>query len=256
MPRVTKIIDASLDEVESAKETAVALIQEEFNTTALDLFYSDNLSEVETGIKNLNSFSSKSWLVSSILLYTLIYSKDLYTQSGLSWADYAKQSRERLGLNNRDISEQLSAARFFIRHHEELARRGFNPIGNNRKLSRAELATDLCGDFHLTIEHLINDDQNEFIAWYQSFKAKKAIPATDFKRNDIEIKKDKFFIQGKEAVSISDEIPEGDKMRIEKYIKQIFEALQLGYEPAIIQCYDEKEGRALLNLRDKYRQKR
>lgn len=249
-----KTIDASIDEVESAKETAVALMQDNEGVNALDLFYNDNLEYIENGIRNLNEYSNKSWLLSSILVYTLVYNKGLYSQSGLSWAEYQAESRKRLGIEKRDVSEQLSAARFFIMNHKELISKKFDPAGNNRKLSRAELATDLCGDVHETIKHLCEDTWAEFNDWYSSFKEKKALPVTENKRNDIQIKKDKFYINKIEAVKVSDKIPEADKVRIEKYLNQIFDAMKRGFEPAIIECYDEKEARALPKLRDKYRQ--
>ena len=85
MPRVNKIIDATVDEVEAAKETAVVLMQGNTSVDALDLFYNDNLEFIENGNRNLNDYSNKAWLLSSILLYTLIYNKGLYVQSGLSW---------------------------------------------------------------------------------------------------------------------------------------------------------------------------
>ena len=256
MARTNKIIDASIDEVESAKETAVLLMQDNVQQSAVDLFYTDDLEEIETGIKKLNEFSNKSWILSSILLYTLIYNKNLYTQSGLSWIDYSKQARERLGLDPRDITEQLSAARFFIMNHAELERQGFDPTGNNRKLARAELATELCGNVHETIQHLVKDTWREYNDWYQSFKQKKIEAPTEYKRNDIDIQGDRVYIQGVEAVKVSDKIPQQDKDRIEKYLAQIFDALRKGYEPAIVDCYDEREARNLVNLRDKYRQKR
>ena len=253
MPRTNKVIDASIDEVEEAKQTAVALMQGTTTVDALDLFYNDNLEYIEAGIKRLNDYSDKSWLLSSILLFTLIYNKSLYAQSGLTWSEYSKQARERLGLEPRDITEQLSAARFFVMNHAELERQGFNPVGNNRKLARAELATQLCGDVHEVIQHIVNDTWQSFNDWYSSFKDKKALP-TEYKRNDIDIKGSKVYIQGKVAVTVSDKIPEQDKQRIEKYIGQIFEAIKQGYEPAIVPVYDEKEARNLVNLRDKYRQ--
>ncbi len=253
MGRVNKIIDAGVDEVESAKETAVALIKDEADFDAIELFYDDNLENIESGIRKLNSFSNKTWLLSSIILYTLIYNKSLYTQSGLSWIDYAQEARTRLGLEPRDITEQLSAARFFIMNHAELERQNFNPAGNNRKLARAEMATELCGDVHETIRHLVNDTWREFNAWYSSFKEAKALP-TEYKRDDIVIEKSRVFIGDIEAVSISDKLPEQDRERIEKYVTQIFEAMKQGYEPAIVPVYDEKEARMMFNLRDKYRQ--
>ena len=253
-----KIIDASVDEVQTAKESAISLVQGSVvQQTAEDLFYTDNLEEVEHGLKSLNEFSNKAWLLSSIVLYTVIYNNELYSQSGLTWDEYSKQARERIGIEQRDISEQLSSARFYIQHHKELERKGFDPSGNNRKLARAELATELSGDVHAVIVHLVNDSWAEFKEWYSSFKSKKAIASpTDIVRPDIDIKGKKVYIQGIEAVKISEKIPEQDKVRIEKYIGQIFEALRKGYEPAIVDCYDEREARNLINLRDKYRQKK
>lgn len=254
MGRLNKVIDASIDEVESAKLSAVSLMKENNGFDVMDLFYNEDLDYIENGIKNLNDYSNKSWLLSSILMYTLVYNKGLYTQSGLSWIDYQAQSRERLGIDSRDISEQLSAARFFITNHDELIRQGYDFGSSNRKLARAELATELCGDVHETIRHLCSDKWLDFKEWYSSFKNKKALPTTENKRDDIEINKDKFYINKVEAVKVSDKIPKSDKARLEKYLNQIFDAMKRGFEPAIIECYDEKEARALPKLRDKYRQ--
>ncbi len=251
--RTNKIIDASIDEVESAKETAVALMQGNTSVDALDLFYTDDLEYIENGIKKLNDYSNKSWLLSSILLYTLVYNKGLYTQSGLSWEEYSKASRERLGLEQRDITEQLSAARFFIINHEELQRQGFDPVGNNRKLARAELATDLCGDIHEVIKHLVNDTWSEYNEWYSSYKPRKT-NWDDIKNDEIEFNDSKIIIKGKTAVSFSKSIPEEYKARLEKYFEQIVKSIRQGYEPAIISVYDEKEAKVLTKLRDKYRQ--
>ena len=189
------------------------------------------------------------------MLYTLVYDKELYTQSGLDWAEYSKQARERLGLDPRDITEQLSAARFFIKNHNELERAGFNPIGNNRKIARAELATELCGDVHEVIKHLVSDTWQQYKDWYASFKLKKAIKDDNYKkRTDLLINGNTFIIGDIEAVKIADNIPEQDKERLNSYIKQIFEAMQKGEELAIVPVYDKKEAAIMPRLRDKYRQ--
>lgn len=253
--RTNKIIDASVDEVQVAKESAIALVKDSvIQQSAEDLFYTDDLETVEHGLKSLNEFSNKAWLLSSIILYSIIYNNELYTQSGLAWEEYSKQARERIGLDQRDISEQLSSARFYIQHYEELERQGFDASGNHRKLSRAELATELSGDVHAVIKHLVKDSFPEFKEWYSSFKEKAIEAPSDIKRPDIDIKGKKVYIQGIEAVKVSEKIPQGDKERIEKYIGQIFDAMRKGLEPAIVQCYDEKEARVLTKLRDKYRQ--
>lgn len=255
--RVTKPIDATVDMTESAKQTAVALIGVTNTKNVMDLFFSDNLREVENGIRQLNEFSSKSYLLSAILLHSIVYSKTLYEQSGLDWPEYAKQSRERLGLDPRDVSQYLSAARFFIKYHETLARKGFNPNGSILKLARAELAVELCGSVDEVIEHIISDSWWDFKTWYQSFKPSKALPQpTEYKRDDIGFKGNKFTIGGIEAVKISDEINDGDRLRLQGYMKTIFEAIARGYEPAIIPVYDKKEAASLERLRDKNRAKK
>ena len=252
--RTNKIIDATVDEVQVAKESAIALVQGSVvQQTAEDLFYTDNLEEVERGLKSLNEFSNKAWLLSAIILYTVIYNNDLFLQSGLTWEEYSKQSRERIGLDQRDISEQLSSARFYIKHYEELTRQGYEAGGNRRKLARAELATELSGDVHAVIQHLVKDSWTEFKDWYSSFKVKQIEPPDDIKRHDIDIKGNRVYIQGIEAVKISDKIPPNDKEKIELYVKQIFECLQRGYEPAIMQTMDAKEESVLLKLQKKYR---
>lgn len=37
-------------------------------------------------------------------------------------------------------------------------------------------------------------------------------------------------------------------------MNQIFNAMRKGLEPAIVECYDDREARVLTKLRDKYRQ--
>ena len=253
--RVTKAIDATTDQLEAAKETAVALLKDNVSQAAMDLFYTDDLNEIEKGIKQLNDFSQKSWILSGILIYTLVINENLYEQSGLSWAEYAQQSRERLGIDQRDISNQLSTARFYIKYHEALIRKGFDPKGANNKLARAELALELTHDIDAVLDHLVKDTWDEFKKWYQSFKKGKTLPKpSEYVRDDIGFKDNKFTIGDIEAVKIADELPEEEKLRLQNYMKVIFESIAKGLEPAIIPVYDKKEANLLTRLRDQYRQ--
>ena len=253
---INTIIDATEDELESAKLNAVALSQDNINQKSLvNLFYSENLNEVENGIKLLNEYSEKSWLLSALLLYTMVYNKDLYRQSGLEWTEYIRKSRARLGMEARDVSEQLSAARFYIKHHKALIKYNWSPVGSRRKLSTAELALRLSNNLEQTLQHLAADTWQDFKLWYYSFKIQKALPkATENRRTDISYSKNKYKIGDIEAVTISKDLSKSDNERLNKYIKQIFTALENGYEPAIIEVYDTKEASVLTRLRDKYRQ--
>ena len=255
--RVTKAIDASVDQLEKAKESAVALLRGAVSQATMDLFFTDNLEKIEDGIRQLNLFSQKSWILSGILIYTLVINQNLYEQSGLTWAEYASQSRERLGLDKRDISNQLSCARFYVKYHDALERRGFEAKGANNKLARAETALELSHDLDAVLDHLVKDTWDEFKTWYQSFKKTDALPKpSEYVRSDIGFEHNRFTIGDVEAVKIADDIPEEDKLRLQGYMKTIFEAIAKGYEPAIIPVYDKKEASLLTRLRDQHRQEK
>lgn len=243
------------DSVERAKHTIVELTKDSSNINALDLFYTDNLEEVEKGIKQLNDYSNKCWLLSGIALYTLIYEKNMWEQSGLSWEEYSAQTRERVGLDPRDVTEQLSGARFFIKYRDRLLNAGWTPKVANRSLARAELAIELSGSVDETIEHLVSSSFNDFKNWYQSFKVLPE-PEQEDKRPDIKIEKTGITIDGVPAVSISDKLPESDRIALQGYLEQIYKALKAGDVPAIVPVYDENEAKTLIRLRDKNRTRR
>lgn len=247
--------DYDSDQVEQAKNAVVELTKATSPVNALDLFYSDNLSEIENGIKHLNEYSSKCWILSAIALYTLIYDKSIYSQSGLDWQTYQKQAKERLGLDPRDVSEQLSGARFFISNRIKLINNGWTTSVPNRNLARGILATELSGSVDETVFHIVNDSARDFTEWYQSFKLLPQEPKED-KRPDIVITKNNIQIGGVNAVKISDRLPVQEKEQLEKYLAQIYTALKHGEVPAIVPVYDEREAKRLITLRDKDRQKR
>lgn len=241
--RVTKGIDVSESEFDAAKKTALELVGDENTESLLQTFSTGNLEVFESQIKRLNGFTAKAWLLSSLLLYTVIFSEKLYEQSGLSWTDYTKESRRRLGIEGRDMTEQLSAARFFIQYHKELSEAGFKPEGNFQKLARAELAFSLCGNVEETCSHIVNDSWLKFKSWYSGFK-KKALEKTLFARSDVRVSDGRFFIGEVEAVKISEDISEADKKKITAYIEKIFSAMSEGRE---LLFSTEKQERTKLN---------
>ena len=245
--------DYDADSVEMAKKVVVEMTKDNSPTHTLDLFYSNSLDEIESGIRSLNDFSSKCWILSALALYTLIYDKQIYSQSGLDWQSYQKEAKTRLGLDPREVSEQLSGARFFISNRVKLINAGWNPSVPNQSLARAFLAVELSGDLDLTINKLVNSSVRDFKAWYQSFKMLPNVETED-KRPDIIISKSKIKINGVEAVKVNDKIPQQDKEQIEDCLRQIYTIIKSGNYPAIVSTYDEKEATLLNRLRDKHRQ--
>ena len=177
---ITKYDEYNAEAVEKAKNTVIAIAKENAPENIVELFSSSSLDVVEEGIRNLNNFSSKCWILSAIILYTIVYDKEMYKQSGLAWQDYSKAARQRLGLDPREITEQLSGARFFIKYHDKLMQYGWDTTVPNQSLARGELALELSGDIDETLKHMINDTQRGFRDWYQSFKMLPVIPLQAF----------------------------------------------------------------------------
>lgn len=241
------------DNLEEAKAEAMSLVGKNL-PSAIDVFYEDDLDRIENNIKTLNEFSSKCWLISAIALFTLIYDNQAYAKSGLTWNEYLHESRARLGLDPRNISEQLSSARFFIKHHKKLTKAGWTPR-NLEILARAELAYELSGDLDLTIEHIVNDTFKDFKAWYQSFKEPLLLetPSQHEISRKVTYNKGVLKINGQSALTVGDGLSEEDKAKLEVYLRKIADSLKAGYEPAIIPVYDQKEANVLVRLRDKNR---
>lgn len=247
-------VNFDFEKLAKARESALAVIGTNSVPDVNILLDSENLEEVEKGIKALNTISKKSWLLSSILLYTIVYDQNLYLQSGLNWDDYVKESKERLELSPRGISDQLQCAKFYIEHHSALLRKGFQPT-NIEVLARAQLALELTGDIDAVIDHVSSGESfRDFKSWYQSFKPASYLPPTEYQRPDIVIESETVKINGIEPVHISEELPAEEQQRLQGYIQKIFMAIKDGYEPAIVPCYDQKEAINLVRLRDKYRQ--
>lgn len=254
-----RIIDVDSTTLEKAKATALAL-SDDTTPDILKIFSSDNLEIVEQGIRKLNEYSATCWLLSALTLHTLIYDNALYTQSGLTWENYLADSRKRTGLSKREVTEQLSSARFFIAHYNDLVSAGWTPIESSRKMARAELAYKLSGNLNETIQHLVNDSWREFKDWYQSFKE---LPDSEFnnsksvfKKEEIKIQKRNVTVRGEPAIYLSDDLTDDEKKKLQGYINKLFEALSKGYEPAIVDVYDESEAKRLVVLRDKDRRSR
>jgi hypothetical protein len=252
------VIDGRIDPIEEAKQTALTLMQgDTIIKSFTQLFDTSKLEDVEAGVRQMNSMADKCWLLSALVVYAVIYNENMYTQSGLTWEDYAKQTKDRLGLEHTDLSEQLTAARFFIKYHKTLLEKGWKPEGSRRKLARAELALRLSKSSVQTINHVVNDTWAQFHDWYSRMKFPERYleqEQEEAPRNDIKISKSgKITVGGIEPVKVSEMLTKQDKDKLDEYLLSFFSALREGYYPAIIPTYNKNEAKTLIILRDKRR---
>lgn len=223
-------ITTTEEEITKARDTAIAISQDA-TPNIKELLYSDNLADVEVGIKQLNEFSDKCWLLSALSLYTLIYNKNMYTQSGLTWVEYLAESKKRLGLDKREVSAQLSSARFFIKNYELLVKEGWNPIGSARKLEKAELALELSGDIKATVKHIATDTWSDFKDWYSSFRPQDETIALP--RSKVKYVSNAVYVDDVEAITVSASLDNKTRARYMEYLRQVFEIVKTGKEPVI-----------------------
>lgn len=236
--------DAVIENLENAKKTALSLVLNDetkevlnFNENLLNI---QNLEDAEKSIKTLHKYADTCWLLSSLIMYSVIYDKELYKQSGLEWTEYIAQAKKRMNIDRRELYEALTVARFFVNHCDKLIEKGWTPKNSFRKLRSCELALELCGDIDMVIDHLISDTIVEFRNWYSSFRVVTPLPSSqqkneNKKRKDIVISNNQVTINGEPlySISTSENIPEEDKIAVNKYLIQIYEALRSGYIPVI-----------------------
>ena len=225
--RITIASDIPKEQVEKARAAATMLITKDAADFDIErVCSSNNLEDVEEAVKKLAGLTSKCWLMLALVLYTLIYDTKLFEQSGLSWQDYSSTARLRLGLDQRDITELLSAARFFIRHHEKLIESGWSPLTSMKKLARAELALRLSDDLDETIEHLVKDSFRGFKRWYSSKKSPSTTPEVN-----LHIKNGKFYVGDTEAITLSKELTKRERGYLRKCISHMVKQIQSGIDP-------------------------
>jgi hypothetical protein len=202
-----------------------ALIPKKYGKPDLSFLESGDLNDVETGLRTLGVQSSVAWLVTSIVLWKVIYQDALFKTSGFDdWRAYRNECRIRLGMDSREMTEYLAAGRFLALYGKELAARDWNPERSARKVARAELALKLCGDSGLVIDHLVEDTWPEFNAWYKQVRTDNALPEPKRRKKTYEviIRKGKVFVDGREPVQIADDVPEQEKKDLAKLVRDYY----------------------------------
>jgi len=208
------------------KMQIMSIVPKKYGKPDLSFAESGDLAVVEKGLRNLGVQSSVAWLVTSVVLYRVIYQEELFKESGFdSWREYRNECRVRLGLDSREMTEYLAAGRFLSQYGKQLAAREWNPERSARKVARAELALKLCGnDSKLVIEHLVSDTWIDFNKWYSELKAQSALPAPKRRKKSYEviIRKGHVFVDGREPILFAEDVPDQEKKDLAKLVRDYY----------------------------------
>jgi len=209
----------------SNQRQILSLIPRSYKKLDLSFLETGVLEDVEKGIRKLGEQTSAAWLVTSLVVYGVLYDGELYSASGLPWREYRNETRKRLGMEYREFSESFAAGRFLIDHGKKLISQNWNPERTARKIARSELALKLCGDVDLVIEHILSDSWEEFKAWYTGLKnqLKIAEPVRRKQKRIIEVKRGRLYVGGIEPVTVNEAIPEQERKDIERMIKEYYQ---------------------------------
>lgn len=183
-------------------------------------FLSNDSEEIVRNIKTLYGISNICWLAAALLFHRLVYNIREYEVSNLTFMEYLKMSKERVGIRPQDVSDMLSAARFFLKYYDILVAKGWTPNESPRKLVRGELALELCDyDLSIVTDHLVKDTWIEFKKWYTSLKNKNSVAKVKFENNVIKV-------NGKKVLTINPEMPEEVQDVIRRHLPELYEDIK------------------------------
>lgn len=206
------------------KEQITSIVPKKYRKTT-ELFEYTDLEDFEGKIRKLNEQTSAAWFLEALAIYSILWDGELYASSGLTWRAYKAETGKRLGLHKRDFSDFFLGGKFLAEHGKQLFASGFNPVRSSRKLMRANTALKLCGDVDMVIDHLINDQWEDFKAWYTGMKiAALEGPSKRRKKRDIAILDGKVYINGRAPIKFEKTLPDDERADIEKLIAKYYKA--------------------------------
>ena len=184
---------------------------------------SEKLEELEEGIRKAKKVGDLAWYVIAVSLAKII-DGGLYTQAGLTQKDYRKHLQQRLGLDNRRVSDFLQAGRFLIDHGQKLMNLGWQPEGMQAKIRLANSAKKTIKNESKLLDAIMSKTTDEFRALINK-KSRKTKPVTP---SSIAQKDGKIFLKGKEIITVDKNLPEDLTQDIQLFFEALIESRARG----------------------------
>lgn len=205
------------------KPSEIANIVPKKYRNAVNLFEYTSLDDLEARLRVLNYQRSTAWFIEALAIYGIIWDGELYAASGLSWPEYKASIGKRLGLSKVEFYDYFQAGKFLMHHGKLLFAAGFDPTRSVRKLARASVALKICGKADQVIDHLVNDQWEEFKAWYTGLRDLAiAGPVRRKRSHEVIVRKGKVFVDGREPVQFAEDVPEQEKKDIAKLVRDYY----------------------------------
>ena len=220
---------------------------------SLDFIYENDLETLEEGVRRVEKVSSACWYLQAAAVFR-IFNDLLFAQSGLDKRRYVSQSEKRLGMDRRRVSDHYNAGSFLVKYQAKLAEVGWKPEGQQRKIAYAPRALRRHKDVDKVIKHLMHDSKEQFETFTLGPQTNTEDDVTP--RDDIQIKNYSIYVGNIEAIAVNKNLDDEDRALFWSIVKQVAKALQEGYYPEILACYDSSEARIMQNALKRERQKK
>lgn len=217
---------------------------------SLDFLYSDNLEEIENGIKQAYLGVEASILVIALAIVK-IEREALYIQAGYtSLTDYLNNSELRLKMPKQTVTTYKRIGEAYLKYKNELQKYGFIETGNLNKLRYLEAALEKHEDKNAVFKMLNTATFREFLEFAKAEpQQEKYIPRTEINGSDI-------LIDGVKAISIPETLDENLRQEIQNLIIEFFRIKKSGNIPYLVETYDKGEQNAINNFLKRYRSKK
>lgn len=222
----------------------------------LDFLYSNDLEEIEEGIKE--TFQGVNFASLGICLaFAKIDREALYLQAGhKSYLQYLDQAEDRFNMSRQAMSDYKRIGETYLDHKADLQLSGFKEEGHLHKLRYLERALELHKPEEV-FRRIANDSLRGFIEYATGGSSERSDRKPGLQYiPEIRITAKRIVVDGKNILNFSRDLDERIKEELIDYLKQIYEVRATGNHPYILNVYDEQEARAVERFLSRRRARR
>jgi DNA mismatch repair ATPase MutL len=224
----------------------------DISKTAIQAFSTKDIGTIEQTMIALANNAKAAILLIGIGC-VIIDREALYESLGYtSYLDYAKHLYEGQGMAPQTISDAKIIAEVFIDHFSNLNKAGFKIENNAHKLRYLKVALQKYSHAKSSVyKKIAASTFSEFKEWATASDE----PDTSYKPV-IKVTATKILIDGNDILNLSEDLPEGEREYLSKYLGEVYKIRATGNEPFIMETYDAGEQRAILTFQKKFRASR
>jgi hypothetical protein len=215
-----------------------------------------DINVIEDCLKDISNTTTNFMML--IGLSCLIIERErLYenTEFGISYLRYANHLFDDLNIPSSTLSEAKIIVEQYIDHYKQLTKAGFKLARNSVKLRYLPEALENHQEAEV-YTRIVNDTFRGFREWAQRKNIARIHRPEPESRVDVEIKRDKLFIDGKNILNFPKGLSSDIKSMVAGDLNKTFSIREGGNVPFIIETYGKGEQSVIENFLKKYRAKR